>query len=62
MKKYFLISQLIKKTVHLSSIIFALGAFSYSNALLANAENIPYNRDFPNAQYPYAQAPDGCSG
>lgn len=25
-------------------------------------EGIPYNPDFPKAQYPYAQAPDACSG
>jgi hypothetical protein len=25
-------------------------------------DDIPYNPAFPKAQYPYAQAPDGCSG
>jgi hypothetical protein len=28
----------------------------------AAGNDIPYNPDFPKAQYPYAQAPDGCSG
>lgn len=27
-----------------------------------NSEEIPYNPKFPKAKYPYAQAPDGCSG
>ena len=42
--------------------IFLLSIFSYSSFSYADVEGIPYNSDFPNAQYPYAQAPDGCSG
>ncbi|MBG1265252.1 hypothetical protein [Nostoc sp. WHI] len=53
---------LLKKIVCLSSIFFAVSAFSYSNISYADVEGIPSNQDFPNAQYPYAQAPDGCSG
>lgn len=62
MKKPFLSPQSLKKIVRLSSIVFTLGTLSYSNVSYADVEGIPDNRDFPNAQYPYAQAPDGCSG
>ncbi|WP_445174112.1 hypothetical protein [Microcoleus sp.] len=62
MKKYFSSSPSFKKFVRLSSAFFATSAFSYSNVAFADVEGIPSNRDFPNAQYPYAQAPNGCSG
>jgi hypothetical protein len=61
MKNYFS-SSLLKRIVRLSSLSFAVGAFSYSNISYADIEGIPYNQEFPNAQHPYAQAPDGCSG
>ncbi|WP_449420615.1 tachylectin-related carbohydrate-binding protein [Phormidium nigroviride] len=53
---------LLRKIIYLSSISLAVGAFNYSNISYADVEGIPYNQEFPNAQYPYAQAPDGCSG
>lgn len=62
MKKYFSSSRLSKRFVRLSSILFTVSAFSYSNVAFADVEGIPSNPDFPNAQYPYAQVPDGCSG
>lgn len=62
MKKYFSSHQFLKTIVRLSSTFLAVGAFSYSNVSFADVEGIPYNSNFPNAQYPYAQAPDGCSG
>jgi hypothetical protein len=37
-------------------LFFCLGSWS------AFAKDIPYNPDFPQAEFPYAQAPDGCSG
>ena len=46
-----------------------LGCLSLASLLLstqqaasADVDGIPYNPDFPRAQFPYAQAPDGCSG
>jgi hypothetical protein len=62
MKKCFSSPQILKKIIRLSSIFFAIGTFSYSNVSHADVQGIPNNPDFPNAQYPYAQAPDGCSG
>jgi hypothetical protein len=54
--------QKINRLICLSSIFFTIGLFSYANITSADVEGIPYNSEFPNAQYPYAQAPDGCSG
>jgi hypothetical protein len=62
MKKYFPFPRLLKKFTHFSSILLTVGAFSYSSTAFADVNGIPYNPDFPNAQNPYAQAPDGCSG
>jgi hypothetical protein len=62
MQKYFSSVQILKKIIRSSSIFFAIGTFSYSNAVYGDVEGIPSNPDFPKAQYPYAQAPDGCSG
>jgi hypothetical protein len=39
---------------------FAL--FSGANGDSKPTPNIPFNPDFPNASFPYAQAPDACSG
>jgi hypothetical protein len=39
--------------------LFPFIGFATNQAL---AKTIPYNPDFPNALFPYAQAPDGCSG
>jgi hypothetical protein len=36
--------------------------FSYSNTAHSDTNGIPFNPIFPKAQYPYAQAPDACSG
>lgn len=55
-------NRFFKKIVRLSGIFFAISSFSYPNISFADVEGIPSNPDFPNAQYPYAQAPDGCSG
>lgn len=62
MKKCVSFPRFPKKVTRLSSILFAVGAFSYSSSAFADVNGIPYNPDFPNAQNPYAQAPDGCSG
>jgi hypothetical protein len=43
------------------AIIFA-GVFSPFARVYAEVEGIPFNPDFPKAQYPYAQDLDGCSG
>lgn len=59
MKKYFSSSSSLKKICYLSSVFFAVGAFSYSNISFADVEGIPHNPAFLNAQYPYAQAPVG---
>ena len=55
-------SRLSKGLVRLSSVLLAASAFSYSNVAFADVEGIPFNAAFPNAQHPYAQAPNGCSG
>jgi hypothetical protein len=52
----------IKIFFHLSRIFLVLGAFGYANVAYADVDGIPYNPKFPKAQYPYAQAPDACSG
>ena len=43
------------------SLIFAV-SMSCQGVVRADIDGIPYNSEFPKAQYPYAQAPDGCSG
>lgn len=62
MEKHCSSSHFLEKIFCLSSILFVVGSFSYSGASLADVQGIPYNRDFPQAQHPYAQAPDACSG
>jgi hypothetical protein len=52
----------IKKIFHLSHIFLISGIFGYANIAYADVNGIPYNSEFPKAQYPYAQAPDACSG
>jgi hypothetical protein len=52
----------IKIFFNLSRIFLALGVFGFANVAYADVNGIPYNPEFPKAQYPYAQAPDGCSG
>jgi hypothetical protein len=49
------------KFVWLLSLVAFISVFSFPKVVKAN-EDIPYNPDYPKAQYPYAQAPDGCSG
>jgi|GEM_PF-4006251 len=62
MKKYFSKAQGISKFTRLSSIFITIGALSSSSIAYADVNGIPFNPDFPNAEYPYAQAPDACSG
>lgn len=62
MKKVFLSRKLLDKATRLSSIILAVGTFIHSSTAFADVDGIPYNSEFPTAQYPYAQALDGCSG
>lgn len=52
----------VTKFIRLSSLFVSIVTFSHSNIAHADVEGIPYNPDFPKAQYPYAQAPDACSG
>jgi hypothetical protein len=61
MQKYFPKSQGIDKFIRLSTLFTTIVTLSYSNTAQADVNGIPSNPDFPNAQYPYAQAPDGCS-
>lgn len=61
MRKHFLSSS-IKEVSRISGILVTAGIFSYCYPVYADVNGIPYNSDFPKAQYPYAQAPDGCSG
>ncbi len=51
-----------KNVAHTGSIIIFTVTFGFSYIAHAAVNGIPYNPDFPKAQYPYAQAPDGCSG
>ena len=51
----------MKKRLHLSVITWTLCIFGYASIAYADVDGIPHNRDFDTAQYPYAQAPDGCS-
>jgi hypothetical protein len=53
-------SSLIKKVISLSSLLIATVAFNYSDIAFADVNGIPYSSDFPEAQYPYAKAPNGC--
>jgi hypothetical protein len=62
MQKYFPKSQGIGKLIRLSTLFTTIVTLSYSNTAQADVNGIPSNPDFPNAQYPYAQAPDACSG
>ncbi len=50
------------KSIGLFTLFSTIVSLSYSNTAHADIQGIPYNADFPKAQYPYAQAPDGCSG
>jgi hypothetical protein len=50
------------KFLSLSVTIIFTGIFSPFDRVYADVEGIPYNSDFPKAQYPYAQDLDGCSG
>jgi hypothetical protein len=52
----------IKKILCLSNIFLFSSVFGFASAVNADVEGIPFNSSFPTAQYPYAQAPDGCSG
>jgi hypothetical protein len=52
----------IKKILCLSNIFLFSSVFGFATAVNADVEGIPFNSSFPTAQYPYAQAPDGCSG
>ena len=61
MQKYFSKAQGIIKFTCLSSIFITIGALSSSNIAYADVNGIPFNRDFEKAEYPYAQALDGCS-
>jgi hypothetical protein len=51
----------IKKFLCLSNIFLFSGFLDYTSFANADVDGIPYNSDFNKAQYPYAQAPDGCS-
>jgi hypothetical protein len=53
-------SSLIKKVISLSILLISTIAFNYLNISYAQANSIPYSSDFPEAQYPYAKAPNGC--
>jgi hypothetical protein len=54
--------QSASKFIRLSSSLLIICLFGYSNIAHADVSGIPDNPDFKNAEYPYAQAPDGCSG
>jgi hypothetical protein len=58
----FLYSSSIKKIISFSSIFITTVAFNYSDIAYADVNGIPHNDRFPKAEYPYSQAPDGCSG
>jgi hypothetical protein len=60
--KCFSRTQVVAKFIHLSSLFVTIATFGYSNIAYADVGGIPYNPDFPKAEYPYAQAPDACSG
>ncbi|MCL1472520.1 fascin domain-containing protein [Argonema antarcticum] len=62
MQKYFSKAQRISKFTRLSSILITISTLSSSNIAYADINGIPFNPDFPKAEYPYAQAPDACSG
>ena len=62
MQKYFSKAQGIGKFIHLSNIFITIGALSSSSIAYADVNGIPFNPDFKKAEYPYAQAPDACSG
>jgi hypothetical protein len=57
MLKKFLPFKLLK-VLSLSSALILMETIN----VYADVDGIPYNSDFPMAQYPYAQALDGCSG
>ena len=62
MQKYFSKAQGISKFTRLSSIFITIGALNSSSIAYADVNGIPFNPDFPKAEYPYVQAPDACSG
>jgi hypothetical protein len=55
-------SLMMKKLQHLCKPILFIWFFGLSGIATADVKDIPFNPSFPNAKYPYAQAPDGCSG
>jgi hypothetical protein len=50
----------IRKNINFSIPLIATIVFNYCNTAYADVNGIPYNSDFPEAQYPYAKAPNGC--
>jgi hypothetical protein len=62
MKNHSSLRQKISSVLYSCGIAIAMTTFSYTNAAHADIDGIPYNPDFPKAQYPYSQAPDACSG
>lgn len=54
-------SFIANKAALVSFLVLFLDLASPSEGTAA-ADKLPYNRHFPRAAYPYAQAPDGCSG
>jgi hypothetical protein len=56
-------SKCVKSKIIARRVALLLVVFVTSNDIAqADVNGIPYNSNFPKAQYPYAQAPDGCSG
>jgi hypothetical protein len=51
-----------RQCMKLVGSIAVLSLMGSNDFAQADVNGIPYNSDFPKAQYPYAQAPDGCSG
>jgi hypothetical protein len=52
----------IKNIFCLSSIFLFSVTSLHADPAQADVNGIPYNAQFPKAEYPYSQAPDGCSG
>jgi hypothetical protein len=62
MQNHFPKSQVVGKLIRLSIVFITILTLSYASIAQADVSGIPSNSDFPNAQYPYAQALDACSG
>ena len=62
MQKHISKAHVIGKFVSMCIILIIIVSLSYSNTAHADIDGIPFNSNFPNAQYPYSQAPDACSG